>query len=110
MTHIVITKKNGQIKSVECDGHTGYGVAGEDIVCSALSSVVQTAVLGLLLVAGVNVDLKREEERGYLKAVLPESLPEAQAHDCQVILSTMLCGISDLHEGFSDFIELEVKE
>ena len=110
MTHIVITKKNGQIKSVECDGHTGYGVEGEDIVCSALSSVVQTAVLGLLLVAGVSVDLKREEARGYLKAVLPDGLSEEQSHDCQVILSTMLCGISDLHEGFSDFIELEVKE
>ena len=55
MTHIVITKKNGQIKSVECDGHTGYGVEGEDIVCSALSSVVQTAVLGLLLVEEIRL-------------------------------------------------------
>ena len=43
MTDVKITKKDGSIVSVVCDGHTGYGVEGEDIVCAALSSVVQTA-------------------------------------------------------------------
>ena len=43
MTVIRIGKKNGKIVSVECDGHTGYGVEGEDVVCAALSSIVQTA-------------------------------------------------------------------
>jgi len=42
MTKVRIQKHNGSIVSVECDGHTGYGVEGEDIVCSALSSIVQT--------------------------------------------------------------------
>ena len=44
---------------MECDGHTGYGVEGEDVVCAALSSIVQTAVLGLMGVAGLNVNLMR---------------------------------------------------
>jgi uncharacterized protein YsxB (DUF464 family) len=109
MTRVVITKKNDQITSIECDGHTGYGVEGEDIVCSALSSIVQTAVLGLFSVAGVNVSLVRDETRGYLKATLPENMTEEQMHDSQVILATMQLGICDLREGFSDFIELEVK-
>ena len=110
MTHITIEKKNGNITTIECDGHTGYGVAGEDIVCSALSSIVQTAVLGLFSVVGINVKLTRDENKGYLKAILPSSLSLEQSHDAQVILNTMLCGICDLREGFSDFIELEVKE
>ena len=109
MTRVVITKKDNQIMSIECDGHTGYGVEGEDIVCSALSSIVQTAVLGLFSVAGINVSLVRDETRGYLKADLPKDLSEEQMHDAQVILKTMHLGISDLREGFSDFIELEVK-
>ena len=96
--------------SLECDGHTGYGVEGEDIVCSALSSIVQTAVLGLMSVAGINVDLTRDIDRGYLKFTLPSNLTLEQRHDADVILNTMLLGIYDLREGFSDFIELEVKE
>lgn len=109
MTKVKIVRKNNSIILVECDGHTGYGIAGEDIVCAALSSVVQTAMLGILQIVGVNIDLKRDDKRGYLRAELSEDLNEEQRHDCDVILNTMLLGIADLHEGFSDFVELEVK-
>ena len=109
MTNVSITKKNGEIVKVVCDGHTNYGVSGEDIVCSALSSIVQTAVLGILMVVGVNLDLTRNEDRGYLSFEVPENISQSQRHDVSVILNTMLCGISDLREGYSDFVELEVK-
>ncbi|MCX4363849.1 MAG: ribosomal-processing cysteine protease Prp [Clostridia bacterium] len=109
MTKVIVTRQQDSIVGIECDGHTGYGTEGEDIVCSALSSIVQTAVLGLFRVAGVNVEFKTDDKRGYLKAVLPKDLDSATRHDCDVILNTMLLGIMDLHEGFSDFIELEVK-
>ena len=67
MTKVRIQKHNGSIVSVECDGHTGYGVEGEDIVCSALSSIVQTAALGLMQVAGIDLDYEVRDEDGYLK-------------------------------------------
>ena len=109
MTKVFVTKQNNSIVEIECEGHTGYGVEGEDIVCSALSSIVQTAILGLFRVVGVNVDYKTNDKKGYLKATLPKELDKATRHDCDVILNTMLLGIADLHEGFSDFIELEVR-
>ena len=109
MTKVTITKQNNKIVTVECDGHTNYGERGEDIVCAALSSVVQTALLGLLVVAGVNVDINRDDEQGYLKFSLPKTLSEQESEKCETILQTMLCGVSDLNTGFSDFIELEVK-
>ena len=108
MTSVTITKKNDDIIKVVCDGHTNYGVSGEDIVCSALSSIVQTAVLGMLMVVGVNLNLERNEDRGYLCFEVPNEISAEQKHDCNIILNTMLCGISDLREGYSDFIELEV--
>ena len=55
MTNVKVVKQNGSITEVTCDGHTGYGVEGEDIVCAALSSIVQTALLGVLSIAGVNM-------------------------------------------------------
>jgi len=109
MTKVKITKQNGHIKIVECDGHTSYGEYGEDIVCSALSSVVQTAALGLIGVVGININLEREENKGYLRMQIPDGLSEVQVIQTDAILETMLCGISDLYQGFSDFIELEVK-
>lgn len=107
MTVVRIGKRGGKIVSVDCDGHTGYGVEGEDIVCAALSSIVQTAVLGLMSVAGISVKLKRGDGTLYME--IPSELSERERHDADIILETMLAGIADLYEGYSDFIELEVK-
>ena len=109
MTKVIIRKKNNRIYEVECDGHTNYGERGEDIVCASLSSIVQTSALGLLMVAMVELDMKRDDEAGYLKFTLPEKMTEKQEIQSQAIVDTMLCGISDLYETFSDYIELEVK-
>ncbi len=109
MTKVTILKRHNQIVQVECDGHTNYGAYGEDIVCASLSSVVQTAVLGLLSVANIDIELERDDARGYIKFTIPENLEGEQKLITNAILNTMLCGISDLHEGFSDYIDLEVK-
>jgi len=109
MTKVSIKKKNKSISVIECDGHTNYGEKGEDIVCAALSSIVQTAVLGIFQVAGVNAKMERNDERGYLKVVIPENLSDEKQKAVDIITNTMLLGIADLNEGFSDFIELEVK-
>ena len=108
MTKVIILKRDNKIFEVECDGHTNYGEKGEDIVCASLSSIVQTAVLGLLMIAELELDMKRDDKRGYLKFTLPEKLNEKQDIQASAILDTMLCGISDLYESFSDYIELEV--
>ena len=109
MTKVIILKKNNKIFDIECDGHTNYGEKGEDIVCASLSSIVQTAVLGLLMIAELELEMIRDDEKGYLKFTLPEKLTQKQDIQACAILDTMVCGISDLYEGFSDFIELEVK-
>ncbi len=110
MTHILIKKSSHNIIGFELEGHSGYGVEGEDIVCAGLSCIAQTTCLGLLMVAEVQVDMERDEVRGYLRCDLPKGLDGEQLHDCQVILNTAFLGFSDLRDGYSDFIELEVEE
>ncbi len=109
MTKVKFSRRNGKFVAVECDGHSDYAEYGMDIVCAALSSVVQTAVLGLMQVAGIGVDYQVDEERGYLKATLPSDVTDQQAHDADVILKTAYLGASDLYEQFSDYINVEVE-
>ena len=108
MTTVEVTRQSGHIVSLTADGHTGYGVEGEDIVCAALSSIIQTALLGLMQAAGISVKFERRDEDGYLTFRLPE-LDGTARRDADMILDTMLLGISDLYDSFSDFIELIIK-
>ena len=111
MTDIRFFKsESGKIVKVECEGHTGYGEEGGDIVCAALSSIVQTAVLGLMQVAHISVDYSIDESKGYLLVSLPKKLTECEEHDADIILKTLLLGASDLYEAFSDYINMEVKD
>jgi uncharacterized protein YsxB (DUF464 family) len=107
MTSVKVTRQDDHIISVECSGHTGYAERGEDIVCAALSSVVQTALLGLTAVAGIRVKCERRDEEGYIKFQV-ENLKLQERRDADMILGTMLAGVTDLYQGYSDFIELEV--
>lgn len=108
MTAIIVEKANGKILSVEASGHTGYAESGEDIVCAALSAIIQTAALGLTEVAKIAATIDRNDEDGYFRLTLP-SLGEEKRHEADLILETALCGITDIAKSYTDFIKLEVK-
>ena len=108
MTDVTITRKNNHIVTVEASGHTGFGESGEDIVCAGISTLIQSALLGLLQVAQINVKYTVNEAKGSLKFTLPENLTESERHDADVILNTMLAGLNDFYTEYSDYINLEV--
>ncbi len=109
MTEVTVYSESGHITAVTAKGHTGFAEQGEDIVCAALSSIIQTALLGLLTVVGIEVKYDRVEgEDTRLSFSLPQLDKDAR-HDADVILNTMLCGVSDLYSEYSDFISLEMK-
>ena len=109
MTTITIERQQNSIIQVECKGHTGFAREGEDIVCAAISSITQTALLGLLNVAKVKVDVTRNDDKGYLKYRIVSDLGKEKRLECDAILETMLQGIADVQSDFSKYIKLEDK-
>lgn len=108
MTKVKITKQNNFITVVEASGHTGYKESGEDIVCAALSSIIQTAALGVVSVAKVDAKIEKDDKLGYFKIIMPNKITKKQLYEANIILNTMLNGVNDLLKGYSNFIELEV--
>jgi len=109
MTKVVFYRQGGRIVKVKSIGHTGYADAGQDIVCSALSTVIQTGVLGIQQVIMVDGKYEVNAKKAELSFELPEDLDEAIWHDTQVIMNTMLLAVKDLANGYPDFIKMEVK-
>lgn len=109
MTTVKVVKREGHIAAVEATGHSDFAEHGSDIVCAALSSVIQTAIMGLEKVAKIkDFSYYIADEAGSLK-IETGDLSAEERHDADVILGTMLCGVSDLAEGYPRFIKLEVK-
>ena len=109
MTKIKIFKKNNSIVKVESIGHTETVNDGEfSIICAGISTILQSALLGLITVAGIEVNFNRDDKKGKLTFSLPDDLTETKKHDADVILNTMFVSLVDFRDGYSDFIELEV--
>lgn len=101
MTHIDV-KRNVDGHIVECHfrGHAEAGPYGEDIVCAAISMLSQTSLLGLHEVAQQSVEYRIED--GELDILLSEPITERG----QTILETMLLGIKNVADQYSDFVRV----
>ncbi len=91
----------------EISGHSGFSVSGKDTICAGISSISQTALIGLDTVLGLDVDTTIDQNRGYLKVVLPQNMTTRQKEDAFLIIATMREGIRDFQSGFPKFVKLE---
>lgn len=108
MINIEIFRKDNTIKSFKVSGHAGYKRHGEDIVCSAVSVLTQTALIGLDKVA--KAAFEYEIEDGYLWCKIDNIQSDTQMIMSNAILETMYEGLKDLESSYRKYIRLLEKE
>ena len=108
MTTITVFRKCGKLVGFEAVGHTDYADSGEDIVCAAISAITQTAVLGVTELIGCSAAFETED--GYLHLMLDSSVKGEKWQQADLILGTMLLGLSSIQEEYCDYIKLIERE
>ena len=110
MTNVTVSYRNNSIVSLEADGHADFADHGEDIVCAAISVLMQTAVNSLEAVAGIDYFIFESDESGYMYIELPAKLNESQADKANVILETVYTGLKGIAEAYPKHIKLLKRE
>lgn len=105
MTEVTVGYKDS-IVSLEASGHAGFASHGEDIVCAAISVLMQTAVNSLEAVAGIDFIIFEADESGYMYIELPAGLNDAQALKADVIMNTVLTGLRGIADAYPKHIKL----
>ena len=106
MIHIEVKRnENGDIIEFHLRGHAELVQDGEDAICAAISMVSQTSILGLHHIANQSMNYyvgKEGEIQGELDVFLSEPITERG----QTILETMLLGIKNVADQYSDFVRV----
>lgn len=102
---VIDRASSGEIIGFEVSGHSGYAEVGKDIVCAAVSAIVQTAILGLTDVVGIEVVY--HQRSGKARCRLPEWLTGDLRREANIVLETMLCGLKSIQEGYGPYIKVE---
>jgi hypothetical protein len=99
---------DGKVVSFSVRGHSRYAPRGRDIVCAAVSAVVQTAVIGLKSTPGVEV--RDWTDEGKLEcAVVDVRTPEAVIR-ADAITSAMVEGLKSIESAHSKYVTVKVRD
>jgi uncharacterized protein YsxB (DUF464 family) len=87
-----------RLSCIVAEGHADHAVAGDDLVCAAASTIVQTAELGLIGYAKVLDAIDRHAVPGQLHLRVPPEVRDRA--DVQAILATAELGIAQLAQQY----------
>jgi len=108
MIRVSFLKGEDNLIGFVAKGHADYAEYGSDIVCSAVSGILITAVMGLQGVAKASPETARNDETGYLKAVIAPDLEAETLMKAQVILETARVGLLGIMKQYPDFVRVHM--
>ena len=115
MTTIVFYKTDGFYYGFEEQGHTGYAESGEDILCSALSSMTMLIINAIEVSYASSVDYTIDEGATHImvraKAALPEfEEDERKRYAVSGLFMSYYYQLNELIEEYYDYLDVEVKD
>ena len=109
MVKVEFVRRSGNIVSFKIQGHAMPKEAklDVDLICAAISAISQTTVIGIEEV--LKIKAKYEIEDGFLNFNLENQTLE-DIERCQVLLETMMLGLTSIEINNSDNIKVETGE
>lgn len=95
--------EKNQLLFLEARGHSGYNSEGQDIVCAAVSTLVQTLAVGLIDVLHLeNV----EEHIDPSKASMSYRWKEPVTPELTVLTETIFLSLKGIQQVYPDYIKI----
>lgn len=90
---------------IKVSGHAGYDKINNDVVCAAISAIIQTAVVAITRVCRVHQDLKQGS--GYLETIIRiDNLKPFEIRDLNTVLNTMLTGLEEIKKIYPESLKI----
>ena len=113
MTTITFYKADGFYYGFEEQGHTGFAESGDDILCSALSSMTMLIINAIEVSYASNVEYTIDEETTDIRLIAKSALPKYESdqkkqYAVSGLIQAYFYQLMDLVEEYYDY--LDVKE
>ena len=106
MTTVTFLTEQARITGFDVQGHSGWGEAGEDIVCAAITSAVRLVDSTVNDVMGLCASVKVREKDATISFRLPGGLSAPAESTCQNLLTGLMVYLAQLHDEYPENIEV----
>lgn len=106
MTTVTFLTEERRIIGFDAVGHSGFGEAGEDIVCAAVTSAVRLVEATVNEVMGLCASVKVNEKNATIHFRLPGGLGQTAESTCQNLMAGLMVYLAELHDEYPEHIEV----
>ncbi|MBE5799475.1 MAG: ribosomal-processing cysteine protease Prp [Clostridiales bacterium] len=112
MTNITVYRfSDGSLAGLMAKGHSqDSGLEGNDLVCCAVSVLMETGANALEEIVGLNTDDICQMDDGYLQYIIPADLDQERKQKAEIVLRTIEQGLKDIQKIYPKFIRIQPKE
>ena len=108
MITVTAIRENGSVVGFTVSGHANMGEYGEDLVCAAVSAVVQTTILGITEVCRIQAGVSIEE--GQTTCILEKDVTKNEIERAAIVFDTMLTGLRSIQASYPKTLKFRNKE
>jgi uncharacterized protein YsxB (DUF464 family) len=108
MITVTVTRENGNPVGFRVSGHANMGEYGEDLVCAAVSAIVQTAILGITEVCHISAGVSIDE--GKTTCILSKDASADEIQSAGVVINTMIAGLRSIQQSYPRTLKFRNKE
>ncbi len=111
MTTVIFYKTNGIYYGFEEQGHTGFAESGEDILCSALSSMTMLLINAIEVSYACDVEYTIDEKTTDIRVIAKSALPKYEKDEkkqfaVQGLIQAYFFQLMDLVEEYYDYLDV----
>jgi uncharacterized protein YsxB (DUF464 family) len=100
ITVVLMRTPSGFLRRITATGHSGFAKSGSDIICAAVSAIVQTAVGGLQDVARVHPVYIQESGRIECGVADPDTLDPKACDAVRIVMETAAIGCRQIEISY----------
>ena len=113
MTKIIFYKTDGVFYGFEEQGHTGYGEAGDDVLCSAISAMTMLIINAIEVSYASDVEYTIDEKTTDIRLIAKGALPEYEENEnkrfaVSGLIMAYYYQLNDLIEEYYDYLSVDV--
>ncbi len=115
MVKIVFFKAEGVLYGFEEQGHSGYGDAGNDVLCAALSAMTMLLINTVEVAYASSVLYEIDEKTTDIKVTAKSALPseekdEKKQYAVSGLIYSYYLQLNDMLEDYYDFLDVDIEE
>ncbi len=115
MTTVIFYKANGVYYGFEEQGHTGFAESGEDILCSALSSMTMLIINAIEVSYACDVEYTIDEKTTDIRVIAKSALPKYEKDEKKQfavsgLIQAYFFQLMDLVEEYYEYLDVREVE